>query len=255
MERVYVSGSTSFISTYVQRALVDFGYQVKALNRSFVDEPDQIDVDEKCLDGAILLYFGWYSNREDDYQHSVANFLWLERATKAIVFAKKRGMKIVIPGSSAEYLNSSNSPYAQSKRRLLDRLTESEIDFLWPRIFYAFSIEDLRPRIVRQASKSDESRRSLTLRSTYDAQDYVDVKDVALQIAKALNLRISGEIDIGSGQIHKTYDLVKRAFPKLSIVVTEEIPSDVPRYSIPTASVNPKLFDYSKSYTFQFFKG
>lgn len=252
---MYISGSTSFISTYVQRALVDFGYQVKALNRAFVDKPDQLDVDKRFLDGAILLYFGWYSNREDDYQHSVTNFLWLERATKAIDFAKKRGMKIVIPGSSAEYLNSSNSPYVQSKRTLLDRLRESEINFLWPRIFYAFSIEDLRPRIVRQASKSYVSRRSLTLRSAYDAQDYVEVKDVAVQIAKALNQQMSGEIDIGSGQIHKTYDLVRRAFPKLSIVITEENPSDVPRYSIVTANVNPKLFDYDKSHTFQFFKG
>ena len=62
MEKVYISGSSSFIGKYVQKELLEIGYEVEELSRSFVDNPDQSEFGTKCLEGSILLYFGWQSN-------------------------------------------------------------------------------------------------------------------------------------------------------------------------------------------------
>lgn len=255
MEKFYVSGSTSFIALYVQRALIDFGYELILLDRTFVDYPEKCLANEKFLVGSTLLYFGWYSNKNEDYKYSDLNYLWLERATKAINYAQIRGMKIVIPGSCAEYLTSNDFPYVQSKRSLLDRLKNSQIDYLWPRIFYTFSCEEQRPRILRLANNSYLSGQTLTLKSAQDAQDYIEVRDVALQITKALQLKMSGEIDIGTGIINKTYNLINKTYPKLNITFAEATSPFENKNTTLRAKVNSKLFEYKNSYTFRYFEG
>lgn len=255
MEKVYVSGASSFICKYVQKEMFDIGYDVKLLNRSFVDNPEQSEINLSSLEGSILLFFGWHSNRNVDYQLSNANFVWLERATKAIEFAHMRGMKIVIPGSSGEYLTSNETPYIQSKRKLLVRLQAIAGNYLWPRIFYAFSSSELRPTVMRQALERHSSKSILTLRSFHDSQDYIEVRDAAFQIAKALQLQLQGEIDIGSGVIHKTYDLVKKSFPELSVVFSENSSFSRDSKKIISAKVDSRLFEYGESHTFRYFEG
>jgi nucleoside-diphosphate-sugar epimerase len=250
MHSIFILGGTGFVGRHLINDFLENDITFVQLPKSIVDQPQLVEKYLEVNGRKTLVYLGWSSNSQPNYRHSVENYKWLNRTKNIIDFVKSYDIKLVIPGSCAEYMVDDKSPYVQSKRMLLDYLKSTEIDYLWPRIFYAFSKEDLRPGIMKEAHLQVLGNSRIKIAHSADAQDYIEIRDVARQINMAIKQEFTGELDVGSGKLHLTSELLKCAFPDLQIDFGRK-PIGV--QNIYKAKVDSNLFKYEGSFTFQYF--
>jgi hypothetical protein len=211
---VYIYGYTSFLAQALINSLVTGGIKYVTIPRDFDFEPSTQLPRNKIGTRNVLVSMAWVSNRNNDYQDAEANYFWKSHSLKIAEWCERNNFELMIPGTCLEYAEQAQSEYVRAKKMLYNEIEKRglSVAFYWPRIFYAFSIEFKRPRVVREALIAREAGKSFELKSPNEYHDYIEIKDVAHQLKSLLDLSLSGTWDIGSGILHSNRELIESIF-------------------------------------------
>lgn len=207
---VFIYGYTSFLANALIETFKETNVEFFRLQRDF-DFKSSVDYAKKYPKTRnILVSMAWTSNRSNDYQVSEDNMFWISRSLEMAEWCRRHNFELMIPGSCLEYSDQAQSNYVVAKRALYNAIVDSDygITFYWPRIFYAFSVEYRRPRILKGALGAKESNRDFELRFPEEKHDYIEVSDVARQLKSMLDLSKTGTWDVGTGLLHSNKDLI-----------------------------------------------
>lgn len=208
---VYIYGHTSFLAQALINNLGTDGIRYVEIPRTFDFEPStQLPSVERGTRN-VLVSMAWVSNRNSDYQDSVANDYWKSQSLRIAEWCERNKFELMIPGTCLEYSEQAQSEYVRAKKMLYNEIKRRglSVAFYWPRIFYAFSVEFMRPRVLREALIARQVGESFELKSPNEFHDYIEMKDVGHQLKSLLDLSLSGTWDIGSGILHSNRELVE----------------------------------------------
>jgi nucleoside-diphosphate-sugar epimerase len=232
--RVFLTGATGFIGSHVARRLVREGADVYALIRepsSLARIADIIDdltfVRADLLDTAALernvgrirpdlcIHAAWYA--EPGHYLEADENIALVAATAALGFALGRAgcRRFVGLGTCFEYdmsvgtlpESASTRPasvYAASKLAtflLLERVgARVGMEVAWARLFYQYGpFEDAR-RLVPTVIAALQQTQEVRLTSGTQVRDFLHVEDVAAAVWALARSRVTGAVNIGSGE-------------------------------------------------------
>jgi hypothetical protein len=208
---VFIYGYTSFLAQALINSLVIGGIKCVTIPRDFDFEPSTQLPSNKIGTRKVLVSMAWVSNKNNNYQDSEANNFWKSRSLKIAEWCQRNGFELMIPGTCLEYSEQAQSEYVSAKKTLYNEISRRGLSeaFYWPRIFYAFSTEFMRPRVLREALIARQAGQSFELKSPNSFHDYIEMKDVGHQLKSLLDLSLSGTWDIGSGVLHSNRELVE----------------------------------------------
>jgi nucleoside-diphosphate-sugar epimerase len=263
VKRILVTGATGFVGRHVIRPLTQRGYEVVAVGRSSLpienvswltaDLLNQFDCYEmlKSVKPTHLLHLGWYT-RPEDYWNSLENIRWVSSSMTLIDAALRNNIgRIVAVGSCAEYdwslsgifseettPSNPRSLYGLSKlsvnRLSQDACRRAGVSFGWARLFYLFGYGEQPSRLMPMAIRQLSEGKELKVSSGNQVRDFLYVEDAAEALAALVDSRVSGVVNIGSGESLRVRDLLSILGEKLNA-------SDLIKWgSIPTRHNEPE---------------
>jgi len=222
--RILVSGATGFIGRAFCQEAVRRGHQILALTR---DPTAQIAPDVEIAVGSLAetpwdqvgrfapdaaLHLAWVTG-PGRYLRSPENEQWLE-LSKAWC---SRLIKLGVPhfagaGTCIEYaaskepLNEDTSPlaslfpYSAAKVALYEWLRELiVIDWSWFRVFYPYGSGEHPNRYTSMMVRDLRAGKTLALNTPDSIRDYIEIRDVAAALCHALESRLLGAVNVGTG--------------------------------------------------------
>ena len=172
----------------------------------------------------LLCHLAWVTDFGEFWQ-SEKNSDWCYATEKLVkAFVNSGGSKVLITGSCAEYEISGNplieystplafdtnySIYKNRARELVRSIChESELDFVWARIFYLYGEgQDRRKFIPSILSTLNRDVPRITLRDN-NVYDYLHVSDAAEAIVALLHSNARGDYNICSAQPISNLDII-----------------------------------------------
>lgn len=227
MKRVLVTGASGFIGRHALAALAARGYEVHAVARHAAGgpaqwhaadllDPAQADALLARVRPALLLHFAWYAEH-GKFWTAPENFAWVEASQRLLrAFAGHGGQRFVGVGSCAEYDWSAGhcsetatalapaTAYGTCKdlfRRYLEAYAQQcGIEAAWGRVFHLFGPGEHPARLA--ASVIGALRRGEPAACTAGEQrrDFTHVADVAAAFAALADSRVTGAVNVASGQ-------------------------------------------------------
>ena len=236
--KILVTGATGFVGRAFCQEAVRRGHRILALTR----KPDAAiapeielaigNLEETPWDTVrrfapeAALHLAWIAE-PGVYLNSPENELWLEQSKTWFL----RLMKIGVPylagagtcieyGASNEPLHETTSridpafPYSRAKDSLFQWLQrecmESALTWNWFRIFYPFGPGEHRHRICSSLIHRLRAGQSVTLRTPNSTKDYIFIEDAARALCQVIEARLSGAVNVGTGQGVSIKDLATR---------------------------------------------
>ncbi len=217
--KVFLTGATGFIGSHVARQLVRDGHEVHALVRPGSRRWRMADIEAALhfVEGDLLtssfaidpssfdlcLHLAWYVE-PGQYLHSPLNRDYL-RASLALA---KRFPRFVGAGTCFEYAltgeplretspTGPRTPYAQAKLELFQSLPATAA---WVRFFYQYGPGEDARRLVPVVIHGLLRGQEVPLVPGERARDYLHVADVASAVCAVATSRLTGAVNIGSGQ-------------------------------------------------------
>jgi UDP-glucuronate decarboxylase len=222
--RILLTGVTGFIGSHVARELLRGGHEVHATVRAGADLRRVADlaalrvhaggIDHLPLNPDLLISLAWIAT-PGKYLESPENVDCLN-ATRRLL--SRADCRAVVAGTCFEFDTSlgtlrEDSPvkpttlYARSKDELR-REVEGRRDSAWIRFFYQYGPwEDERrlvPAVTRALLKGEEAKVS----PGGQRRDFLHVEDVATAVRAVAESRLTGCVNIGSGEAPSVKEIV-----------------------------------------------
>jgi nucleoside-diphosphate-sugar epimerase len=245
MKKVLITGATGFIGRHCLPLLMARGYEVHAVSsqrlttnvsdihwhQSNLLDPSQISALIAEVRPSHLLHFAWYTV-PGKYWTSSENLRWVQASISLLQeFVKHHGERVVMAGTCAEYdwrfgycseevtpLNPATL-YGTCKHSLqlvLSSLAkQTGLSAAWGRIFFLFGPYEhpdrLVPYVIRSLLYGEPARCS----HGKQIRDFLYVQDVADAFVTLLESRVSGPVNIASGQPVVLRELIYKIAAKL----------------------------------------
>jgi nucleoside-diphosphate-sugar epimerase len=224
--RVLLTGATGFIGSHVARELLRRRHEVHAILRPGSDRFRIRDIESRLVistgpldqvpaESDVAIHLAWYVV-PGKYLTAPENHECLEASRRLL--ERLRG-RVVFAGTCFEYdtrvgLLREDSPtqpttlYAKTKDDLR-RLVEQRPDSVWMRFFYQYGPwEDERrliPTVIRAVLRGEPARVS----PGEQRRDFLHIEDVATAVAAVAESRLTGCVNIGSGEAPRQKELVE----------------------------------------------
>ena len=228
---VAILGAKGFLGSHIAQSCTDVGIPLVELER-WSDNRDLFDNQIRDLrltnpdSQIVLIQAAWYSTDNIDYRTSPENNKWVE-ITKAILEScNKWNLIFAGLGTCLENLQAQNDVYSSTKSKIQSDLTHvfPDEDWLWFQLHYVYSLEYLKPAVLKKAVEAVEAVIPLKLGTPNDKHDFIEVRDVAEAIVHSIITGQRGKLEIGIGSTVEVSILLKSLFPKLEI--TEEVSTE-----------------------------
>ena len=228
---IAVLGSDGFIGSHVSQSCVKSGMPVFGLQKwdgnreNFIDqihELKQANPDSQI----VLVQAAWYSTSNVDYRTSKENLKWIETTKSILRVCIENQVTFVGLGTCLEKLQTEDDLYASSKSKIQNYLSKEFLseDWIWFQLHYVYSLEYLKPAVLKKAAEAVEAGIPLKLATPNDKHDFIEVRDVAEAIVHSIITGQRGKLEIGIGSTVEVSILLKSLFPKLEI--TEEVSTE-----------------------------
>lgn len=224
--RILVTGATGFIGQAFCRTAVARGHQLLALCRHPAACPPEVElavgtiadtpwalVERFSPDAA--LHLAWLAT-PGVYLTSPHNEQWLEQSKTWLQRASAIGVShIAAAGTCIEYAPSDlpldeatsplgpSFPYSRAKAALFEWLNHGGLGSVptwsWLRIFYPYGPGEHPSRICSSLIAQLSAGKRLELRTPFSVKDYIYIDDAASAICSALEARLGGAVNIGTG--------------------------------------------------------
>lgn len=246
MKRVLVTGLSGFIGRHCLPSLILRGFQVHAISSSarpdsaavtwheadLLDDHARISEVVNEIQPTHLLHLAWYTNPRT-FWTSPENVRWQQASARLFDACAKDGVRrIVVTGSCAEYQwNASicgerstplepHTLYGQTKnetRRELEAIAERHgISSAWCRVFFLYGPHAHPNRMPGVVISSLLHRQPALCSHGEQLRDFIHVRDAADAIVSVLDSRLSGPVNIASGQAVRIKDMVLSVADRLS---------------------------------------
>jgi nucleoside-diphosphate-sugar epimerase len=209
---VLVTGGAGFIGTRVKALLTERGTPVVAIDHSW-HMPNELArlTGEDPLRACIHL--GWYANPSDYLTADAPNSRSLADSIALVERLRVIGCEhLVVAGSCAEYADSSaplredspigpRSVYGTAKTALRESLERSSPPgtLAWARLFNLTGPGEQPGRVVPMVTRSLLAGEPVDLSPGEQVRDYLDVDDVAAALVHLAGQRVSGVVNVCSG--------------------------------------------------------
>lgn len=272
--RVVLTGASGFIGRETIAPLRALGAEVHALGRHAVAEDgvtihaiDLLTTDPAALLAEIapthLLHLAWYAEPGKFWQ-APENLDWVAASLRLVRgFAAAGGQRAAIAGSCAEYdwgepvLDEAATPlrpatlYGEAKaslyRILLRAAPTLDLSLGWGRVFFPYGPRESGARLVGGTLDALAAGREATFSTGTQERDFLHVEDVAAALVALLASKVSGAVNIGSGEAIAVRALAERlaAFTDgaalLRFGVRPVAPDEPPRLVAATARLEQEL--------------
>jgi dTDP-6-deoxy-L-talose 4-dehydrogenase (NAD+) len=218
-----VTGAAGFIGRHVVSQLGSAGGEVIAIEhawhcRAALESLLGTSAVDRCI------HLGWYADPADYLSSETANLVSLRSSIELVGVLMSRGCQhLTVAGTSAEYRPSASAlserddveeatPYAQAKATLRDLTAElSRLNVLptaWCRIFNVAGPGEHPGRLLPLVARALLEGSPLDLTDGTQVRDYLDVRDVAAALAAVSGARLSGPVNLCSGEGVRLKDLI-----------------------------------------------
>lgn len=243
MKKVFLTGSTGFVGSFVLRELLCEGYEVATLIRPTSDVSringelcsvniingdfnnlEAIYHNLKTFAPEVVVHLAWQGVKAAD-RNSSCQIENINASVGIFKLTQKLGCTMFLGmGSQAEYGPVSgrlgeDSPvrpttlYGASKLStclLLDRLAnQSNIRFAWLRLFSSYGPGDDPSWMIQYVARTLLQGGRPALTAAQQLWDYIHVKDVAKAVVATIDNQSSGIFNLGSGQTRKLENIIE----------------------------------------------
>ncbi len=225
--RVLLTGATGFIGSHVARELLGRGHEVHATLRPGSDRRRIRDLEGRLrawegemdavpVEPDLTLHLAWYAE-PGKYLEAPENEACLAASRRLL---SRVGGRVVAAGTCFELdtrlgrLREDNparptSLYARCKDALR-RDVESRPDSAWLRFFYQYGPWEDPRRLVPSVIRSVQRGEPAAVSPGGQGRDYLHVEDVARAVADVAESRLSGCVNVGSGEAPTVGEIVRR---------------------------------------------
>jgi len=242
--KILLTGVTGFIGSHVARQLIETGEEIYGLvrQRSSLWRIEDIQsslklvqadlADAQALESLMVqlkpdvcIHLAWFAE-PGVYVNSMQNLDLLIASQRLASLAARSGCQYFMGvGTCFEYdlsygYLSENTPvkpqsvYAGSKlafKTVLDQIARTtDLKTAWVRLFYQYGGYEDKRRVVPAVITSLLGDQKQKLTWGEQIRDYLQVEDVASAIAAILRTRLTGEVNIGSGNPISIHDLTMK---------------------------------------------
>ncbi|MBN8418599.1 MAG: NAD(P)-dependent oxidoreductase [Verrucomicrobia bacterium] len=222
--RIFVTGATGFVGRAFCQEAVRRGHQILALTR---DPTAQIAPDVEIAVGSLVetpwnqvarftpdavLHLAWFTG-PGKYLQSSENEVWLELSKAWFRKLIELGVPYVAgAGTCIEYaaskepLNEDTSPlaplfaYSKAKVALFEWLRGlSDVDWSWFRLFYPYGSGEHPNRYTSMMARELRAGKPLSINSPGSIRDYIEIRDTAAAFCHAMEARLCGAVNVGTG--------------------------------------------------------
>ena len=220
--RVLVIGDKGYIGQYVCEELRHRGYiPVKhdprfENSKAFFNENGFPEKVIHCAWSGLPNY-----TSIDHYNNVLPHFEFLQ-------YLVNHGVKdFTVIGSCLETLET-QTHYALAKRQLRQKLEALPINLKWPQLFYVYGGNDKPYKLLPSIRMAIANKRK-TFSVADCERDFIHVKEAAKAICDiALQEKVTGQIQVGTGEAIPVIDFVKRYFNDITFVKDYPIPDYEP---------------------------
>ena len=159
----------------------------------------------------ILVHTAWITT-PGVFWESPMNDQWVKASKKLIKeFVQSGGKYLMVTSTCAEYSwettipiseTSETSPlsrYGKSKLELLTWVRQQEIPFLWTRTFFQFGLDEPNGRLIPSIIDALLAGKNFEVKNSNDIRDFIFIEDVVQVLAKLIEKKYLGVINIGTG--------------------------------------------------------
>lgn len=159
----------------------------------------------------ILVHTAWITT-PGVFWESPMNDQWVKASKKLIKeFVQSGGKYLIVTSTCAEYSwettipiseTSKTSPlsrYGKSKLELLTWVRQQEIPFLWTRTFFQFGLDEPNGRLIPSIIDALLAGKNFEVKNSNDIRDFIFIEDVVQVLAKLIEKKYLGVINIGTG--------------------------------------------------------
>ena len=238
MKKVVITGATGFIGRHCLTSLVAKGYDVHAICKSShadssagvewhatnLLDPSSVESLFATVRPSHLLHFAWCTT-PGEYWTSRENLHWVQASLNIVQsFAAFGGQRVVMAGTSAEYLWNSEhyseqgtplepaTLYGTSKHALhlmVDAFCkQASVSNAWGRIFFLYGPYEHPQRLVASVIYSLLRGEPARCSEGNQVRDFLYVEDVADAFTSVLDAEATGAINIGSGKATMVREIV-----------------------------------------------
>lgn len=230
--RVLVTGATGLIGRHVVNALMERGAEVHAVTRSLAHETTNGEVRwhkanlldhrerTQLLDSAgaqTIVHCAWVTEH-GAFWTAPENLDWAAATLALVSEGYERGAKrIVGVGTWAEYTWDGAEPLSEattplqpatlygiakdSTRRLLEAFAATtKLSFAWARVAMLYGAGEHEDRFVASLARALTKGQPARMSSGAAVRDFMDARDVGAAIAALAMSKVTGAVNIGSGQ-------------------------------------------------------
>ncbi len=221
---VAVLGSDGFIGRHVTESCINKGIPVFNLQKwngnreSFNHQLYELKLANPDSQ-IIFVNAAWYSTSNLDYRTSPENSQWVETTKIILEICKKNKIIFAGLGTCLEKLQIDNDIYTLSKSEIQNQLSREFLsdEWIWFQIHYVYSMQYLKPAVVKKAADASASGNKLKLGTPHDSHDFIEVRDAADAIVHSIITGQRGQIDIGTGNTIEVSKLLNLLFPNIEI--------------------------------------
>ena len=222
---VFITGCSGAVGSRLTLLLLKSGYKVRGVRGSkpcrvmdknhFCEEFNLLSTTTSLnlvdFKPDILVHTAWITT-PGVFWESPMNDQWVKASKKLIKeFVLSGGKYLMVTSTCAEYSwettipiseTSETSPlsrYGKSKLELLTWVRQQEIPFLWTRTFFQFGLDEPNGRLIPSIIDALLAGKNFEVKNSNDIRDFIFIEDVVQVLAKLIEKKYLGVINIGTG--------------------------------------------------------